>query len=90
MPSDLPDNLSGLRTAIEQRIPHGRTDNGGRNDRGAWGEVPEAQTEIFKSLSGELQKIVDKHPKISTIGVTGTKPSGHARHRQPLRRNLSR
>jgi hypothetical protein len=25
--SDLPDNLFGLRTAIEERIPHGRTDN---------------------------------------------------------------
>lgn len=32
--SDLPDNLYGLRTAIEERIPHGRTDNGGANDRG--------------------------------------------------------
>jgi hypothetical protein len=31
--SDLPDNLHALRTAIEQRIPHGRTDNGGANDR---------------------------------------------------------
>ena len=63
--ADLPDNLAGLRTAIEARIPHGRTDNGGRNDRGAWGQVPEAQTEVFKGLSGELQTIVDKHPKIS-------------------------
>ena len=36
--SDLPDNLFGLRSLIEQSIPHGRTDNGGFNDRGAWGE----------------------------------------------------
>src|SRR5881296_2666561 len=34
--SDLPDDLKPLRTAIEAAVPHGRTDNGGRNDRGAW------------------------------------------------------
>src|SRR5690349_22088610 len=32
--SDLPDHLAGLRSAIEARVPHGRTDNGGKNDRG--------------------------------------------------------
>src|SRR5271155_5365276 len=36
--SDLPDNLHELRSSIEAAVPHGRTDNGGRNDRGAWGE----------------------------------------------------
>src|SRR5881394_3051809 len=37
---DLPDDLHALRTAIERAIPHGRTDNGGRNDRGAWRQPP--------------------------------------------------
>src|SRR5271168_4686114 len=37
--SDLPDNLHALRTAIEELVPHGRTDNGGANDRGAWGDL---------------------------------------------------
>lgn len=37
--SDLPDNLHDFRTSIEAAVPHGRTDNGGQNDRGAWGEV---------------------------------------------------
>src|SRR5580698_2468515 len=32
----LPDSLAGLRSAIEAAVPHGRTDNGGRNDVGAW------------------------------------------------------
>jgi len=32
----LPDNLHGIRTAIEKAVPHGRTDNGRANDRGAW------------------------------------------------------
>ena len=34
--SDLPDNLAALRQTIEIAIPHGRTDNGGYNDVGAW------------------------------------------------------
>src|SRR6185503_17339338 len=30
---DLPDDLRALRSAIERAVPHGRTDNGGKNDR---------------------------------------------------------
>src|SRR5882672_12095078 len=32
--SDLPDSLAAMRSSIEAAIPHGRTDNGGANDRG--------------------------------------------------------
>lgn len=61
--SDLPDNLLGLRTAIESRIPHGRTNNGGPGDRGAWGE---AQTSAELDIHmGGLAAIVAKHPKIA-------------------------
>jgi tRNA-splicing ligase RtcB len=60
--SDLPDNLHGLRTEIEARVPHGRTDNGGDNDRGAWGEtVPAVDVDVFS----ELAKITEKHPKLA-------------------------
>src|SRR5690349_17876348 len=38
---ELPDNLSAIRSNIEQAVPHGRTDNAGPNDRGAWGRIPE-------------------------------------------------
>lgn len=62
--SDLPDNLHGLRTAIEERIPHGRTDNGGTNDRGAWGEVPELHEIELRKHMADLSVIVDKHPKL--------------------------
>ena len=34
----LPDSLSSLRSEIEAAVPHGRTDNGQANDRGAWGK----------------------------------------------------
>jgi len=33
--AQLPDQLAGLRSAIEAAVPHGRSDNGGPNDRGA-------------------------------------------------------
>lgn len=62
--SDLPENLFGLRSAIEARIPHGRTDNGGRGDRGAWGDVPDDKAAEFARLSNGLDEIVAKHPKI--------------------------
>lgn len=68
--SDLPDNLFDLRCAIEAAVPHGRTDNGGVNDRGAWGEVPDRINARFgtKAQSAELRdglyKIVQKHPEL--------------------------
>ena len=71
--SDLPDNLHALRSAIEARIPHGRTDNGGRGDRGAWGEAPEGNYKRLAPLLPGLKAITDKHPKI-----------GQAAERAPL------
>jgi len=69
--NDLPDNLSELRSLIELAVPHGRTDNGGVNDRGAWGtEVAhsDGDTDIrleANQLAFELGKLVDKHPKLN-------------------------
>jgi tRNA-splicing ligase RtcB len=47
----LPDNLHGIRTAIEKAVPHGRTDNGGKNDRGAWSDAPAAHLECGQRWS---------------------------------------
>ena len=33
---DLPDSLRTIRSTIEQAVPHGRTNNGQKHDRGAW------------------------------------------------------
>ncbi len=63
--SDLPDNLSGVRSAIEAAIPHGRTANGGPGDRGAWGDVPDANVERITPHIEALKAITDKHPKIA-------------------------
>jgi tRNA-splicing ligase RtcB len=66
--SDLPDDLHGLRTAIEARIPHGRTDNGGANDVGAWAEGPPDEGGAYRGILHDtlesLQPIVDKHPAL--------------------------
>lgn len=62
---DLPDNLLKVRTAIEAAIPHGRTDNGGVNDRGAWGAFPGHVGVQFNQLCGGLAKLVDKYPKLA-------------------------
>jgi tRNA-splicing ligase RtcB (3'-phosphate/5'-hydroxy nucleic acid ligase) len=59
--ADLPDNLAALRSAIEAAVPHGRTDNGGKNDCGAWGEGgPGLDGELAQGLAA----IVEKHPKL--------------------------
>lgn len=58
--SDLPDNLFNIRSAIEKAVPHGRTDNGGINDRGAFGE-----RKSLGSLIDGLKSIVEKHPKLT-------------------------
>jgi tRNA-splicing ligase RtcB len=61
---DLPDNLLGLRTEIEERIPHGRTNNGGPGDRGAWGEPRAIARGKMMWMQEGLDKIVAKLPKI--------------------------
>jgi len=38
--SVLGDNATAIYDRLRDAIPHGRTDNGGANDRGAWGEPP--------------------------------------------------
>jgi tRNA-splicing ligase RtcB len=64
--ADLPDSLAGVRSAIETAVPHGRTDRGGKNDRGAWGGP---QTFLARppiaALASKLGVIASKHPKLS-------------------------
>jgi len=61
---DLPDNLHPIRTAIETAVPHGRTDFGGRNDRGAWHDTPPAQLDAWMQLQPVYSEIVSKHRRL--------------------------
>ena len=76
--SALPDHLFGIRDAIERAVPHGRTDHGGRNDRGAWRDVPAAVDEAWAGLSAGYAAIVERHPRLgrgperAQLGTLGT------------------
>ncbi|MGH9844741.1 MAG: RtcB family protein [Blastocatellia bacterium] len=75
---NLPDNLKNIRTAIEKAIPHGRTDNGGRRDKGAWHDIPHRQIGVWRQLKVGFDAIVEKHRKLGTgndvnhLGTLGT------------------
>jgi tRNA-splicing ligase RtcB len=81
----LPEDLSGLRSAIEAAVPHGRTNDGRKGDRGAWGDIPEDVEKTWatalhrnKPLADGHAAIVARHPKIGRannvvhLGTLGT------------------
>ena len=76
--SHLPDNLRNIRRAIEKAIPHGRTDHGGRRDKGAWGDIPRRQQGVWRQLEIGYKAIVEKYPKldhgnhVNHLGTLGT------------------
>ncbi|WP_295488681.1 RtcB family protein [uncultured Pseudomonas sp.] len=59
---DLPDNLHGLRSAIEKAVPHGKTH--GRRDQGAWGDVPSQADQAWSALAGRFKAVTDKYPQL--------------------------
>lgn len=75
---DLPDNLKAIRSGIEQAIPHGRTNNGEKGDRGAWGTPTQDNTFYWNALKDEYDEIICKHPKAKAyntwqhMGTLGT------------------
>jgi len=78
--SQLPDSLKTLRSAIEHAVPHGRTANGGKGDRGAWHDVPKHTAGAWKTLEPAFKQIVDKHPvvgKANDITHLGTLGGGN-------------
>ena len=76
--AQLPDSLKDLRSAIEAAVPHGRTSNGGRGDRGAWHKVPKPVDRAWAALLEEYEQLQARHPKIGDgndvnhLGTLGT------------------
>ena len=70
--ADLPDDLRALRAGIEKAVPHGRTDRGGRGDRGSWHDPPSAALEAWAAFEPGYGRILDRHP-----AVAGTRTAEH-------------
>ena len=62
--SDLPDSLKPLRDAIEKAVPHGRSDNGGKGDRGAWRQLPAKVETAWRRLRPGYERILERHPRL--------------------------
>ena len=62
--SDLPDSLRAIRSSIEAAVPHGRTSNGGRGDKGAWGELPDTVAREWAGMADGFEALCDRHPKL--------------------------
>ncbi len=65
----LPDSLREIRSAIERAIPHGRTNNGGPGDRGAWANPPAHHIAAWYALSSGYERVLERHPKLKHPGV---------------------
>lgn len=77
--SDLPDSLAAVRSAIEERIPHGRTNNGGFGDKGAWNNAPPLVVEkSWGLIDPRYRELVSRHPhmlsynNMNHLGTLGT------------------
>lgn len=74
--ADLPDNLAGLRAAIERAVPHGKTF--GKRDQGAWENAPHTADAMWAELLPGFNRITEKYPKLKNtnnhkhLGTLGT------------------
>lgn len=82
MAQQLPDNLAGIRTAIEAAVPHGRSSSRGRHspkrDKGAWGELPADVVTAWKTLLPAFERLCEQHKLLKNtnnanhLGTLGT------------------
>lgn len=76
--ANLPDNLEGIRSAIEQAVPHGRDVGRGKRDKGSWGDPPPEIAAAWATLAERFKRITDKYPKLEKtnnlvhLGTLGT------------------
>lgn len=77
--NDLPDNLFGLRDALEKAIPHGMSKNrGSKRDKGAWCDPDERVLAGWGKLVNDFNILCEKHPRIKNtnnvnhLGTLGT------------------
>ncbi|MFD1217635.1 RtcB family protein [Microbulbifer celer] len=79
--SQLPDNLAGVRSAIERAVPHGRSAGrrGGR-DKGAWSNTPDDVMNAWAPLAAQFDVLQEKHrvlKKTNNLNHLGTLGTGN-------------
>jgi len=78
MAHDLPDNLEGVRRAIELAVPHGRSVGRGGRDKGSWSNPPPAIMTAWAHLVERFDRICAKYPRFKNtnhllhLGTLGT------------------
>jgi tRNA-splicing ligase RtcB len=78
--SELPADRKPIREAIERAVPHGRTNHGGRGDKGAWGNPPAQVTAAWARLEPGYREIVARHRGLdrgATLEHLGTLGTGN-------------
>src|SRR3989344_3566578 len=76
--SDLPDNLAGVRSAIERAVPVGMTPKRMGRDKGSWDTPPTGTGRAWAGLVDEFEEICEAHPRIKNtnnykhLGTLGT------------------
>ncbi|WP_445360742.1 RtcB family protein [Microbulbifer sp. EKSA005] len=78
--AQLPDNLAGVRSAIERAVPHGRTGRhrGRGRDKGAWENPPDDALAGWVPLAAQFELLKERHPvlkntnNINHLGTLGT------------------
>ncbi|MEO5339704.1 MAG: RtcB family protein [Magnetococcus sp. MYC-9] len=60
------DHAEALQSAIEKAVPHGRTDQGGPRDQGAWQTVPDTIRAYWSrhGIEHQLPSLLKRHPKL--------------------------
>ncbi|MGR9044520.1 MAG: RtcB family protein [Gammaproteobacteria bacterium] len=76
----LPDNMSGVRSAIEMAVPHGRSKRLRKSmrDVGAWDDLPDDVIAAWAPLAEQFGRLTEKHGvlknthHINHLGTLGT------------------
>ena len=78
-PSRLASDKETIRTAIEAAVPHGRSDDGGSDDCGAWRDPPGLVRACWDQLKGKYEDFLarkyprlDRGASIAQLGTLGT------------------